>query len=135
MSKKQILIVDDDQDVRLALHVRLKANGYETQLATDAVEAIAEARKSPPDLIILDLGLPAGDGFTVMERLQVNPYWACIPVIVVSARDAKTNRERSIKAGARAYFQKPVNNTVLFDAIHRLLGDEVANTSELWKMQ
>jgi DNA-binding response OmpR family regulator len=89
MSQKTILIVDDDPDVRLGLHVRLKANHYNVIFAVDGMSSIAEARKHKPDLVILDLGLPAGDGFSVMERLKANDSRSLIPVIVVSARYRK----------------------------------------------
>ena len=68
--RRRVLIVDDDPDVRQGMHVRLQANHYDTYFAGDAVSSISEARKCEPDLIILDLGLPAGDGFIVMERLK-----------------------------------------------------------------
>jgi chemotaxis family two-component system sensor histidine kinase/response regulator PixL len=74
------------------------------------------------DLIILDLGLPAGDGFVVLGRFKTNTYVAMIPVLVVSARDAHANRERALKAGARAYLQKPWNDTDLLANISQLLG-------------
>jgi two-component system KDP operon response regulator KdpE len=123
MSNKKILIVDDDPDVRLGYHIRLKANNYDTFFAADSLSSITEARKHQPDLIILDLGLPGGDGFIVMERLKANMYLAVIPVIVVSARDPSPNRERALKAGARAFLQKPVNNEELLAAIKDCLGD------------
>jgi DNA-binding response OmpR family regulator len=94
MANKKILVVDDDPDVRRGMHVRLKANHYDPFFAVDAISSIAEARKHEPDLIILDLGLPAGDGYVVMERLRTIPALALIPVIVVSARDVRANRER-----------------------------------------
>jgi two-component system, OmpR family, alkaline phosphatase synthesis response regulator PhoP len=59
MQQKTILIVDDDPDIRLSLHLRLRANDYNVIFAGDGMAAIAEARKHMPDLIILDLGLPA----------------------------------------------------------------------------
>ena len=62
MNGKKILIVDDDHDLVLGLSARLKANGYNVVCAGDAISAITVARKEAPDLIILDLGLPAGDG-------------------------------------------------------------------------
>ena len=127
---KRILIVDDDPDVRLGLHVRLAANGYETSFAGDALTAIAEARKREPDLIILDLGLPAGDGFVVMERLGRVPALAVIPIIVVSARDVRANQERAVKAGAKAFLQKPVDNAELLAVIRRALGEPADETSE-----
>jgi DNA-binding response OmpR family regulator len=123
MGNRKILIVDDDPDVRQGMHVRLKANGYDTFFAADALTSLAEARKHNPDLIILDLGLPCGDGFVVMERLQNIPSLAVIPVIVVSARDARANQERALKAGAKAFLQKPVDNAELLAVIRRALGE------------
>ncbi len=128
MSNKKILIVDDDPDVRLGLNVRLKANHYDTFFAGDALSSMTEARKHEPDLIILDLGLPAGDGFVVMERLRAIPALAVIPIIVVSARDVLANRERALKAGAKAYLQKPVDNAELLKMIRRALGEPALTT-------
>src|ERR1700722_11838125 len=123
MGNKKILIVDDDPDVRLGVHVRLKANHYDTFFADDAFGAIAEAQKHEPDLIILDLGLAAGDGFLVMERLKGILSLAVIPVIVVSARDPQANRERALKAGAKAFLQKPVDDAGLLSVIRQTLGE------------
>jgi len=123
MESKTILIVEDDPDVRQGMYLRLRANHYETLLAGDALSGMAEARKHEPDLIILDLGLPAGDGFLVMERLKAVPALAVIPIIVVSARDARANQERAIKAGAAAFLQKPVDNAELLAVIRQSLGE------------
>jgi len=123
MGNKKILIVDDDPDVRLGVHLRLKANHYDTFFAADAFDAIAEAQKHEPDLIILDLGLIAGDGFLVMERLKQVLSLAVIPVIVVSGRDQHANRERALKAGAKAFLQKPVDDAELLAVILNALGE------------
>ncbi len=122
MTQKKILIVDDDPEMRLALHIRLKANNYDVAVAVDGVSGIAETRKHMPDLILLDLGLPAGDGFTVLERLQINDSLAHIPVIVVSGRDRAANKDRALKAGAKMFLQKPVKNAELLYAIEQTLG-------------
>jgi DNA-binding response OmpR family regulator len=124
MSNKKILIVDDDHDVRLGYHIRLKANHYDTFFAADSLACITEARKHQPDLIILDIGLPGGDGFVVMERLKTNTYLAIIPVIVATARDVNVNRDRALKAGAKAFLQKPVDNEELLAVIRQCLGEE-----------
>jgi DNA-binding response OmpR family regulator len=123
MANKKILIVDDDPDVRQAMQIRLKANSYDTCLASDALNSITEARLQLPDLIILDLGLPGGDGYVVMESLKRHPALAMIPIIVVSARDARGNHERVIAAGAQAYLQKPVSNAELLAIIRQTLGE------------
>jgi DNA-binding response OmpR family regulator len=123
MPTKKILIVEDDLDVREGMHVRLRANNYDTVFAADALTAVSEARKQQPDLIILDLGLPAGDGFIVLERLKKIPSLAMIPVIVVSARDVRANQQRAVKAGARAFLQKPVDNAEFLAVIRQALGE------------
>jgi DNA-binding response OmpR family regulator len=125
MSNKKILIVEDDADVRLGLHVRLKANHYDVFFAGDALSALAEARKHQPDLILLDLGLPAGDGFVVMDRLKAFPALAIIPIIVVSGRSGVPNRDRVLKAGAKAFLEKPVDNAELLAVIRQALGETV----------
>ena len=123
MSNKRILIVDDDSDGLQSMHLRLKANHYDTSFAADAISCMAEARKNPPDLVILDLGLPAGDGFVVMERFKAVPSLAGIPVVVVSGHDLHPNQERAIQAGAKAFLQKPVNSAELLAVIRKALGE------------
>jgi CheY-like chemotaxis protein len=98
MGNKKILIVEDDPDVRQGMYVRLKANHYDVFFAVDALSSMAEARKHEPDLIILDLGLPAGDGFVVMERLKGIAFLAVIPVIVVS-RSRRSREQRARPQG------------------------------------
>ena len=129
MSNHKILIVEDDADVRLGYQVLLKANRYDTFFAADSSFAITEARKHQPDLIILDLGLPAGDGFIVLERLRAITNLAQIPVVVVSARDFHGNKESALKAGARAYVQKPWNDSELLAIISQQLGQSDAATA------
>jgi len=117
MPKPKILVVDDDPDLVRAMRLRLRANNYEVATATDGYTAIASAQKERPSLIILDLGLPVGDGFVVLDRLQNSDALAGIPVIVLSARDPQTNEERALKAGAAAFFQKPADNDELMNVI------------------
>jgi DNA-binding response OmpR family regulator len=131
MPTKKILIVEDDRDVREGMHVRLRANHYDTVFAGDAFSVVNEARKQMPDLIILDLGLPGGDGFVVMERLKRIPAVASIPIIVVSARDARGNQERALREGAKAFLQKPVDNVEFLAAIRKALGEEPVEAVEL----
>lgn len=87
--KKKILIVDDDRDFVQAMNTQLRANGYDTAFATDAMSALSQARNYPPDLILLNLGLPVREGFTIMERMRNIGSLSSIPVIVITARDAR----------------------------------------------
>lgn len=126
---KRILIIDDDADARLALDIRLRSRGYETYFAVDGVSAIAETRNCSPDLILLDLKMPAGDGYAVIEHLHANPHWACIPLVVISGLDPEVNRERARRAGAQAYLQKPVRKEALLQVMYKLLGREEQPTT------
>ena len=130
MSNKKVLIIEDDADVRLGYHVLLKANHYDTFFAVDGLTAMSEANKHQPDLIILDLGVPAGDGFILLDRFRANPYLAVIPVVVVSARDIRGSRERALQAGARAFVQKPWDDNELLATIRQLLGDPDPSVSQ-----
>jgi DNA-binding response OmpR family regulator len=106
VDRADILIVDDDPDIRLALQIRLKADGYDVHCAEDGTGAISEARKHTPDLIVLDVALPAGDGFLVLDILKTSLNLSSIPVIVLSGRDRRANEERVLNAGARAFLAK-----------------------------
>ncbi|HEY6945976.1 MAG TPA: response regulator, partial [Candidatus Acidoferrum sp.] len=108
MNNNKILLIEDDKDTVRAMAVRFKAKGYQIVVANDAISAISTARKEKPDLIVLDLGLPAGDGFTVMQRLKSNYDLMLTPIIVVSARDPLVNQQRALEAGAEMFFQKPI---------------------------
>jgi DNA-binding response OmpR family regulator len=96
MKAKKILIVDDDPHLVIGLAAKLKASGYVVVSAMDGVAAVAVARQELPDLIILDLGLPAGDGFLVLERLKAMTDLMATPVIVLSAKDPVNSKQRSL---------------------------------------
>ena len=118
-----ILIVDDDPDMLQALQLRLKASGYDVHCAEDGIGAISEARRHAPDLIVLDLGIPSGDGFVVLDTLRTNIDLSSIPVIVLSGRDRRANEERVLNAGAKAFLQKPVESNDFLAAIRQALGE------------
>jgi twitching motility two-component system response regulator PilG len=108
MDRRKIFVVDDNPTIRKGLSVRLRANGCEVLIAEDAISATATLVTERPDLVVLDLGLPCGDGFVVMERLHKNDRLANIPVIVLTGRELAVNRDRALQAGAVAFYQKPV---------------------------
>jgi DNA-binding response OmpR family regulator len=118
---QKILIVDDDEDIRRLLNMRLRAKDYETVFASDGTNALAIARRERPDLVLLDLGLPGGDGFSVMERMRHLADLQMTPVVVVSARVDPTTKQLAREAGAAAFLAKPVDKDELFAAIDRAL--------------
>jgi DNA-binding response OmpR family regulator len=122
VAAKKILIVEDDADIRQLINLRLRSRNYDTAFAMDAITAMSIARKEEPDLIVLDLGLPGGDGFLIMERLKAIASLSTVPVVVVTARDPATSRERALAAGARAFIQKPIDMAELTSAIDDAIG-------------
>ena len=116
-----VLIVDDDADLRVAMCARLQGWGYQTYAAWDGVSAINATRKAAPTLMLLDLGMPGGDGFTVMSRLNQLDMLKNVPVIVLTAADAKTSKGKALALGAATFLQKPVEKEVLKAAIQGIV--------------
>jgi CheY-like chemotaxis protein len=121
MAMKTVLLIDDDNVFLLTIGVRLKAMGYTVYAAKDAVSAISAVRKNNPDVIVLDVSLPAGDGFMVAERLQNLISTAATPIIFVTASENPVLRERAMNTGAVAFLNKPFEATTLADAIESAL--------------
>jgi DNA-binding response OmpR family regulator len=106
---KTILLVDDDVDLLKGMSLALRSEGYEVFIAEDSMTALSTAIREKPDLAVLDIGLPGGGGFILMSRLRNLAELATTPMIVVTARPADPNREQAMKAGALAFFEKPVD--------------------------
>src|SRR6202453_1893419 len=118
---KTVLLIDDDNISLLTIGVRLKGMGYTVCTAKDAASAISVVRKTSPDVIVLDVSLPAGDGFLVAGRLQTLIASAATPIIFVTASEKPGLRERAMKLGAVAFLTKPFDATTLADAIESAL--------------
>jgi DNA-binding response OmpR family regulator len=121
MPGKTVMLVDDDQDFLTMTSALLRRGGYEVLIATDAVSAISVAVKQRPRAIVLDIGLPGGDGTMVMDRLHAMPQLAGVPVLILSGRDPATYRDVALKAGAAAYMTKPVQPDELLAALRLAL--------------
>ena len=119
---KLVLLVDDDEDLLLALAAPLRRRSFDVAVASDAVTAVASALKKPPAVVIMDIGLPGGDGMMVMQRMHGLPRLASVPVIVLSGRDPAAHREAALAAGAVAYLAKPVTSDELIGAVVEALG-------------
>jgi two-component system KDP operon response regulator KdpE len=100
----RILVVDDDPQLLRALRITLGAHRYEVAVAADGATGLAMASRTPPDLVVLDLGLPDMDGVAVVEGLR---GWSTAPVIVLSARHAESAKVAALDAGADDYVTKP----------------------------
>jgi CheY-like chemotaxis protein len=118
---KTVLLVDDDNNILLGIGVRLKSMGYIVYTAKDAVNAVSAVRKNEPDVVVLDISLPAGDGFLVADRIQNMVGSAATPIIFITGSDNPELRERAKQLGAVGFLKKPFDATALADAIESAL--------------
>jgi two-component system KDP operon response regulator KdpE len=100
----RVLVVDDDKALSRALAINLKARGYDVDVALTGTDALRIAGSAPPDLVVLDLGLPDLDGLEVLAGLR---GWTSVPVLVLSAREAQAEKVAALDAGADDYMTKP----------------------------
>jgi DNA-binding response OmpR family regulator len=121
---KKILIIDDQQELILGLATFLRAQGYVILSANDGLYGIRQAHKEKVNLIILDLSLPAGGGFYVLENLKQSVTTNNIPVIILTASQEKGLEEKAYQMGALAYMHKPFEPEELMARVKELLGDQ-----------
>ncbi len=119
--KKKILIVDDERDIVKVLTIRLNSCGYDTVCAFDGAQGVFMALKEKPNLIILDIRMPAGDGFSVAEKLKQSKRTNRIPIIFLTGSPELESEERAQRLGARFYIKKPYDPEELIDAVNRAL--------------
>ena len=100
----RVLIVEDEPQLLRALGINLRARRYDVRTASDGASALAVASRQPPDLVVLDLGLPDMDGVDVIHGLR---GWCAAPIIVLSAREAQADKVAALDAGADDYVTKP----------------------------
>lgn len=119
--KKKILAVDDEVDILSMLKMRLAATGYDVITADDGKIAYDKAKSELPDLIILDLMLPGMDGYQVCRLLKFDEKYRHIPIIMLTAKGQKEDKEWGEKVGANLYMTKPFDAKELLDKIKELL--------------
>ncbi len=117
MNKGRILVVDDEPDIVHSLSLRLGAAGYHVVTAMDGLGATKAAIEHQPDLIILDIGMPAGNGHVVVERLRHIAATSHIPVIYLTARTGEDDYRRAREGGVAKYITKPFDAVVLLAAV------------------
>lgn len=121
----KILIVEDDRKIAIALTVRLKAQKYEVLVAGDALWGTSLAIKEQPDLILLDISMPAGGGFLVAKRVQQNVMTSAIPIIFLTASKDPSLRKKAMEFSPAAFIEKPYDAGKLVAAIREALGEQV----------
>ncbi|HVV02018.1 MAG TPA: response regulator [Verrucomicrobiae bacterium] len=117
---KQILIVEDDARIAGALEIRLQAAGYETFLAANGFDGLKRAVGKRPDLIVMDIWMPVGLGFSVAQRLQ-SLGLSDIPIIFITASKIHGLKAEAEKLGAVAFIEKPYDSEKLLEVIEQSL--------------
>lgn len=118
---KKILIVDDEKDVVKLLQTTLVNSGYEVVVAFDGIQAVQSAHREKPDLIILDIVMPAGDGYTVCEKLKESSQTWPIPIIVLTGKMGEEGRKRALEGGANFYLTKPYDREAFLSIVKKTL--------------
>ena len=132
MYNKKILIVEDEKEAAALLEEFLRDEGFSAiEHAADGIHAVRKANKFMPDLILLDLKMPGGDGITVFKKLRQTVPTAKIPIIVITGAGDDTIKKRLLSSGVCTYFQKPYKPELLMAEIKKVL-ERTSNSGEAW---
>ena len=118
---QRILVVDDDNDIRLICRTALENAGYEVREAEDGIAALSEAKQFRPDLLLLDVMMPRVDGFKTAESFRNNPSTSMTPIIFVSAKGETADKVRAFRIGAEDYIVKPFDAAELVARVSKAL--------------
>ena len=119
--KKKILIVDDEPRILKLLSATLQHQGYETFTAGDGYQCIKMAKEVKPDLILLDIKMPAGGGLKAYENLQTSTLTSMIPTIFITAYPGEEVKKMALEMGADGFLEKPFSKVELLKSINKLI--------------
>lgn len=121
---KKVLLIEDDPKLSLALQMRLKLMQFDVASSADAIRAMDEANRHQPELVILDINLPGGNGFVVADRLRKNPTTMTTPIIFITASERPEYLEQAKSISHSAFLQKPFDAAQLSEAVDACLFDD-----------
>jgi DNA-binding response OmpR family regulator len=119
---RSVLVVDDEPNIVLSLEFLMKQAGLEVRTAGDGQAALAAVQANTPDLILLDISMPNGDGFEVCRKIRENPVWQDIRIIMLTAKGKDSEREKGLAAGADDYITKPFSTHEVIDRVAAQIG-------------
>lgn len=118
--KKRVLLVEDEPNIVVSLRYLLDRAGYDLDVVEDGAEALAKALADPPDLAILDVMLPNMNGFEILRALRADDRGRDLPVLMLTAKGQREDRERALSSGADRFISKPFSNAELVAAVREL---------------
>ncbi|MBV8957267.1 MAG: response regulator [Actinobacteria bacterium] len=130
MADGRVLVVDDEEGIRVLCRVNLELGGFEVVEASDGVEALEKARAQHPDLVFLDLMMPRMDGWQVLDELKNDATTANIPVVILTARTSEEDQMRGWGGGILDYLAKPFNPQRLVEWAEQAMQPRTANATE-----
>lgn len=120
--KKRVLLIEDEPNIVVSLRYLLTRAGFDVDVEDNGARALAAALDNPPDVAVLDVMLPEMNGFEILEALRADPRGAALPVLMLTAKGQREDRERAIAAGANRFVTKPFSNADLLTAVQELVG-------------
>ena len=124
-----ILVVDNDEDIVELVREILETEGYRVESALNVSQTEEFLRNNDPDLIVLDVLLPDGDGYELCRRITKNPRTSKTPVLLLTGKSSLDDRLRGFSDGARKYITKPFELDELTRSVHKLLNRDASDTS------
>ncbi len=118
---KRILVIEDEKEIAGLIRERLIDSGFEVDVTFDGYQGVAFAHSRSPDLIVMDYMLPAGDGLSVLNKLQTSIKTRYIPVVVLTGAGNETIKKKLLEKGVKAYMQKPYDGEALVSTINKIL--------------
>ena len=119
-----ILVVDDEPNIVLSLEFIMQNEGYDVSIARDGEEALQAIKEKVPDLVLLDIMMPAMSGYEVCQRIRANPEWKGIRIVMLTAKGREVDQEKGMAMGADDYITKPFATRDLMAKVKMILGEE-----------
>ena len=119
---KRVLVVDDEPNIVMSLRFLMEREGFEVEVAPTGEAALKALDRGPADLVLLDVMMPALDGFEVCQRIRSNPAWTNTRIIMLTAKGREVERDKGLALGADEYVTKPFSTRDLVARVKEMLG-------------
>jgi DNA-binding response OmpR family regulator len=119
---KRVLVVDDEPNIVMSLRFLMEREGFEVEVAPTGEAALQALDRGPADLVLLDVMMPALDGFEVCQRIRSNPAWTNTRIIMLTAKGREVERDKGLALGADDYVTKPFSTRELVARVKQMLG-------------